>query len=205
MIKKESVILQGGGEHARVVLDCLLSQQVEVLALFDPKYDGDLYGVPQRGQYDSTFAPHAMAIVAIGNNAVRKKTASNTQHQFTNAIHPSSIISSRAMMGIGNMILHGAIIQTQTRLGNHVIINTGVRVDHDCSIGDYVHLAPGVILSGTVTVGEGAFIGAGATVIPGKKIGNWTIVGAGAVVIDDVPDFAVVVGSPARIIKFNKP
>ena len=81
--------MQGGGEHAKVVLDCLLSQGVEVIALFDPKYTGELFGVPQRGVYDPAFAPDARAIIAIGNNALRKKVTSITRHAFTNAIHSS--------------------------------------------------------------------------------------------------------------------
>jgi sugar O-acyltransferase (sialic acid O-acetyltransferase NeuD family) len=108
-------------------------------------------------------------------------------------------------MGIGNMFLQGTIIQAQARIGNHVIINTGARVDHDCILDDYVHAAPGVILCGCVTIGEGAFIGAGSVIIPGKRIGAWATVGAGSVVINDIPDFAVAVGNPAKIIKYNKP
>ena len=197
----DKVIIQGGGEHARVVLDCLLAQGADVLGLFDPKYTGTLFGVPQRGGYDPQFVPEARAVVAIGDNVVRKKVAGITTHAFTNAIHPSATISRFAAYGVGSMILHGAIVQAQTRLGDHVIINTGAQVDHDCVIGNFVHLAPKVVLCGTVQVGEGAFIGASATVIPGKKIGAWVVVGAGAVVIDDVPDRAVVVGNPARIIR----
>lgn len=194
------VILQGGGEHARVVLDCLLSQGVEVLALFDPKYDGHLFNVPQRGQYDPAFAPGASAVIAIGSNVVRKRVAGFTSHPFMNAVHPSAIISPFATLGVGNMILHGSIIQPQAQVGNHVIVNTAAQIDHDCVIGDYVHLAPGVVLCGTVYVGEGAFIGAGAVVIPGVKIGAWSTVGAGSVVIRDVADGARVAGNPARPI-----
>jgi len=58
-------------------------------------------------------------------------------------------------------------------------------------------------LAGNVEVGEGTHVGIGASVIQGVKIGKWATIGAGAVVIKDVPDFAVVVGSPARIIKYN--
>ncbi|MBT1688318.1 acetyltransferase [Dawidia soli] len=197
------VIIQGGGEHARVVLDCLQAQGLQVVALFDPKYTGDLWGVPQRGAYDPAFMPEARAIVAIGNNAVRKRVVSITQHEYTNAVHPSAIISSRSSWGTGNMILHGVIIQAQAHMGNHCILNTGVRVDHDCIISDYVHIAPGTVLCGTVTVGEGTFIGAGAVVIPGRKVGAWATVGAGAVVTRDIPDYAVAVGNPARIIKYT--
>lgn len=200
-----NVIIQGGGEHARVVLDCLLAQGAQVLALFDPKYTGALFGIPQRGTYDPAFAPDANAIVAIGSNPVRQIVAGKTTHGFTNAIHPSALISSYASLGTGNMILHRTVIQAQARIGNHVIVNTGSQVDHDCVVDDYVHLAPGVVVCGTVRIGQGAFIGAGATVIPGRTIGAWATVGAGAVVIRDIPDYAVAVGNPAKIIRYNYP
>ena len=205
MLQPEKLILHGGGEHARVVLDCLLDQKKNVVALFDPKYSGNLFGVPQRGAYDPQFEPHAKAIVAIGGNAIRKRVVDMTTHNFTNAVHPSAIISGRSSMGIGNMILHRAVIQANTTVGDHVIINTGAQVDHDCVIADFVHLAPGVVICGTVSIGEGAFIGAGAVVIPGKKIGAWATVGAGSVVISDIPASAVAVGNPAREIKQHQP
>lgn len=198
---KEKIILQGGGEHARVVLDCLLDMGADVRALFDPKFNDHLFGVPQRGKYDPAFEPEAKAIIAIGDNKVRKKVRSFTEHSFTNAVHHTAQISSRAKMGVGNMVLHRTVIQAQSVLGDHVIVNTGVQIDHDCRIGDYVHLAPGVLLCGTVTIGEGSFIGAGAVITPGVTVGKWAIVGAGAVVIRDIPDNVVAVGNPARIIK----
>ena len=45
-------------------------------------------------------------------------------------------------------------------------------------------------------------IGIGAVVIQGIKIGRWAIIGAGAVIVNDVPDFAIVVGVPGKIIKY---
>jgi len=199
------IILQGGGEHARVVLDCMLSQGANVVALFDPKYTGHLFGVTQRGAYDPDFESDAVAIIAIGDNAIRKRVAEKTKHKFTNTVHSSAFFSRYAVMGVGNMVLQGAIVQAQTTIGNHVIINTGAQIDHDCVVEHYAHLAPGVILCGNVNVGEGAFVGAGATIIPGKRIGAWSIIGAGAVVIDDIPDYAVAVGNPAKIIKYITP
>jgi sugar O-acyltransferase (sialic acid O-acetyltransferase NeuD family) len=195
------IILQGGGEHARVVLDCLLSDGFEVTALFDPKYEGELFGVPQRGEYDSSYDPLAKAIVAIGDNALRKKVVGQTKHDFTFCLHSSVIFSARSDHGLGCMILHGSIVQARTKIGNHVIINTGASIDHDCSLADFVHVAPGATLCGTVHVGEGTLIGAGATILPGKKIGRWSVVGAGAVVNSDVPDYTIVVGNPAHQIR----
>jgi acetyltransferase EpsM len=54
-----------------------------------------------------------------------------------------------------------------------------------------------------VQVGEGTHIGIGACVVQGIKVGKWATIGAGAVIIKDVPDYAVVVGNPGRIIKYN--
>jgi sugar O-acyltransferase (sialic acid O-acetyltransferase NeuD family) len=204
-INMAKIILQGGGDHARVVLDCLLEAGEIVSGIFDPRQSGELFGVPQLGPYRSDFEPSSGCIIAIGDNSIRKKVSFDTKHSFINVIHPTSVISPRAEIGTGNMILHRAIIQAGARVGNHVIINTGAQVDHDCVIGDFVHLAPGVILCGTVSVGEGSFIGAGAIVIPGKTIGRWATVGAGTIVRQDVPDFAVVVGNPGRVIRTNTP
>ena len=199
------IILQGGGEHARVVLDCLLNMGVQVIGIFDPKYSGELFGVPQLGVYNPKLNVDAHAIVAIGDNSLRRKVVNATSHPFTNVIHPSAITSNFVSMGKGNMILHGSIIQAQTKLGSHCIVNTGSRIDHDCLLADFVHVGPSVTLCGCVSVGEGAFLGASSTVIPGKKIGEWATIGAGSVVISDIPDYAVAVGNPAKVIKINRP
>lgn len=52
-----------------------------------------------------------------------------------------------------------------------------------------------------VLIQKGAWIGAGATILPGISIGKHAIVGAAAVVTKDVPDYAIVVGNPAKVVK----
>ncbi|MGI5097513.1 acyltransferase [Treponema socranskii] len=58
-----------------------------------------------------------------------------------------------------------------------------------------------VLLCKPVLIKRDTWIGAGATILPGVCVGKHAVVGAGSVVTKDVPDYAVVVGSPARIIK----
>jgi sugar O-acyltransferase (sialic acid O-acetyltransferase NeuD family) len=198
-------ILIGGGEHARVVLDVLLSGGHKVHALFDPKYSGNLFGVPQLGAYKRDVFPGAKAIIAIGNNATRKKVGDGCAHTFGTAVHESAVCSIYCTIQEGSVVFQGGIVQANATIGKHVIINTGAQVDHDCIIGDYAHIAPGVILCGTVQVGEGTLVGAGATVIPGIKIGKWAVIGAGTVVTKDVPDYAVVVGVPSKVIRIINP
>ena len=52
-----------------------------------------------------------------------------------------------------------------------------------------------------IVIKKGAWIGAGASILPGVTVGKYAIVGAGAIVTKDVPDYAVVVGIPAKVIK----
>lgn len=95
-------------------------------------------------------------------------------------------------------------INPSASIGNHCIINTGSIVEHDCVLSDFVHISPKAALAGNVFVGEGTQIGIGAAVIQGIKIGKWVTVGAGAVIIKDIPDYAVVVGNPGKIIKIKE-
>lgn len=52
-----------------------------------------------------------------------------------------------------------------------------------------------------IRIQKGAWIGANAVILAGVSVGKYAIVGAGAVVTKDVPDYAVVVGNPAKVIK----
>lgn len=56
-----------------------------------------------------------------------------------------------------------------------------------------------------VLVKEDAWIGAGATILPGVCVGKHAVVGAGSIVTKDVPDYAVVVGSPAKVVRMLEP
>ena len=57
---------------------------------------------------------------------------------------------------------------------------------------------------GPLVVGDGAWLGAGVTVLDGMRIGIGSVVGAGSVVTRDIPDYAVAVGVPARVIGYRE-
>jgi len=144
------------------------------------------------------------SLICIGDNHRRAYLIRTLMPRLGRAIHPSALVSSSATIGAGSLVFHGSKIQAGTRVGDGVIVNTGGSIDHDCSIGDFAHIAPNVTLCGYVEVGEGANIGAGSVVIPGVKIGRWATLGAGSTVIKDIPDHAVAVGCPARVIRTNQ-
>lgn len=142
-------------------------------------------------------------IFAIGNNRIRKLLASRYKVPYITLIHPNSNISPSVNINEGTVIMPGVSINADSQIGQHCIINTNASVDHDCILEDYVHISPNAALAGNVTVGEGTQIGIGACVIQGIKIGKWCTIGAGTVIIKDIPDYAVVVGNPGKIIKYN--
>ena len=59
-----------------------------------------------------------------------------------------------------------------------------------------------VITCKQILIKEGAWIGAGATILPGVTVGKYAIVGANSVVSKDIPDYAVAVGTPAKVVKY---
>ena len=98
-----------------------------------------------------------------------------------------------------------AIVNSGSEVGGSGI-NTAAVIEHDCVLEDFTHVAPNTTLTGGVSVGEGTLVGAGTVVLPGIKIGKWVTVGAGSVVTkDQLPDYAVVHGNPAKIQKYKEP
>jgi len=195
------MVIYGASGHGKVLNAIACSIGVKVVAFTDDNYKEKTYlEIPVRSLTDSD-----KIVIGIGDNATRKKVALTYKNQWHVALlHKTAIVSVTKDIGKGTVIMPGAIINETKFIGNHCIINTGVVVEHDCIIEDFVHISPNTTLSGDVTVGEGAHLGAGSVVIPGVTIGKWSIIGAGAVVIRDVPDYAVMVGNPARVIKYNK-
>lgn len=202
---ENKIFLFGASGHCKVVINILQSNNEVISTIVDdsPKTQ-ELLGIEVIHSDKFSSAENQKCIVSIGDNVIRKKIVQRFGGNYHVAIHPNSIISNYVTIGEGTVIAAGAILNVAAVIGKHCIVNTAAIVEHDCVIEDYVHLSPNVALAGGVTIGEGAHIGIGATVIQGIKIGKWATIGAAAVIINDVPDYAVVVGNPGRIIKNNQ-
>ena len=62
-----------------------------------------------------------------------------------------------------------------------------------------------VLICKPILIKYGAWIGAGATILPGVTVGKYAIVGSDSVVTKDIPDYAVAVGNPAKVVKYLDP
>jgi sugar O-acyltransferase (sialic acid O-acetyltransferase NeuD family) len=105
--------------------------------------------------------------------------------------------------GTGNIINYGTLMLTDITIGNNCYINKNVVLGHDVKIGDNVVISPCVSIGGGTIVADEVFIGTGAVLRDQISIGKGSIIGMGSVVIGSIPEFAVVVGNPAKIIRYN--
>jgi acetyltransferase EpsM len=162
-----------------------------------------ILGVPVK-----RYIPHQDTIqklfISIGDPIVRKQLSRQFQVEYPSFVHASAVVYPSVKIGLGCHILPGALLDAEVILGNHCLVNNNATVSHNVTVGDYSHIAINAALSGGVKIGEGCLIGAGCVVLPEITIGNGVIVGAGAVVTKDLPDYSVVYGNPAKIVRRAK-
>jgi sugar O-acyltransferase (sialic acid O-acetyltransferase NeuD family) len=202
MPKSRPVIVIGAGGHAKVVVAALLAAgeaPVELLDDDETKWGRLVLGVPVSGPIGALATrPGCQAILAIGDNHVRRRLSADLAADWMTVVHPRAWVDPSARIGAGSFIAAGAMVLPDATIGEHAIVNTGTSVDHDCSVEDFAHLSAGVHLGGGATVKTGAVVGIGATLMVGITVGAWALVGAGAVVVRDVADGVTAVGVPAR-------
>jgi virginiamycin A acetyltransferase len=131
-------------------------------------------------------------------------------------------------IGTGNKFTRGVFIEEASKIGNNNYIGPYTMINH-AIIGNYCSIAPGVKIGQGVhskefittyqkisgklighslktspsKLGHDVWCGANVVIMQGVKIGNGAIIGANAVVTSDIPDYAVAVGVPAKVIKYR--
>lgn len=128
------------------------------------------------------------------------------------------VVLPNAIIGNNCNINAQVLIENDVIIGNNVTVKSGVQIWDGTRVEDNVFIGPSATFTNDllprskeypeafsgITIKKGASIGANATILPGVTIGERAIVGAGAVVTKDVPDYAVVVGNPAKVTRTIK-
>lgn len=125
-------------------------------------------------------------------------------------------VQNGAVLGKNCVIGQNVYIGYCVKIGDNCKIQNNVSVYDGVTLEDYVFCGPSCVFTNDLTpraefplgfenhaktlVKRGASIGANATIVCGVTIGEYAMVGAGSVVTKDVPDYALVVGVPARVV-----
>ena len=199
------ITLYGAGGHAFAVVELIRS-----LGIYEPTVIIDKDTTIKEVLGVKVVAPEKYddpeyLCLSLGKNNIRKRLADRCNSKYPVFIHKTAVVYPSASISEGSIVLPGAVIDADVQIGRHCIVNNNATVSHNARIADFVHIAINAAVTGLVTIGEGSLIGAGSIILPKVTIGKWAVVGAGTVVTTDVPDYAVVVGNPARIIRINQP
>lgn len=202
-LSQNEVILYGAGGHGAIVYDTLIHCGFVVKFFFDDLQENKTGAVEIKAYLADKYLDVHVHI-SIGDNYSRYRVWEKLQHKLFTVIHPKSIISkSKVIIGEGCFVAVGAVLQTEIEAGKCCIFNTSSLVEHHAKIGNFVHLAPGAVLCGGVTIEDGCLVGANAVIEPGIHIGKGCKIGSGSVVRKNLPDGAVAVGVPAKIIRID--
>lgn len=148
------------------------------------------------------YRPYALCFPWMRNALVRgfaTRCGKNIRVKSGAEISPNLVIGNESEIGTR------AIIQSNAVIGNNVIMGPDVHIftgNHIYKSLDTPIQRQGGIVRG-VTIGNDVWIGGDVIITAGRKIGNHCILAAGAVITKDVPDYAIVGGNPAQIIRYR--
>ncbi len=128
-----------------------------------------------------------------------------------------SHVQTGAIIGSGCTIGQNVNIANNVKIGNNVKIQNNVSVYEGVQLEDYVFCGPSMVFTNVkiprsefpqkgkehylrTLIKKSASIGANATIICGITVGEYALIGSGAVVTKDVPDYAMVVGNPGKVV-----
>lgn len=214
-MRDKSVII-GAGTHGQIYASYLLEAGIDIVGFIDDNpslFGKKVVGVPVIGCYSdlftSRFKENIQAVYCpIGDNHIRVEYLTELHkegYKIPSFIHPSVSIGPDVTLGKAIYMLVGNIVMPHTTLGNYIMINQASTIAHHVIVEDGTFMSSGVNVGAGIRVCEKTYIGMGVTVMTGvKSLGKNCLLGAGSVIIKDVPENAVMVGNPGRVLKYQK-
>ncbi len=205
-MKKEEIILVGGGGHCRSCIDVVEQQDRYAIAgIVDlPESAGEkVLGYPVlAGDADlprlAEAYPHFLITLGQIKNPVRR-TELFTLLKRLGASLPAIVsarayVSRHAVVGEGSIVMHNAVINAGARVGRNCIINTCALVEHDAVIEDFCHISTATVINGATRVAEGSFVGSNSVTRENLVIGERSVVGCGVSVTANIRPGTVFTG-----------
>ena len=211
-MKKESLILIGGGGHCKSCIDVI--EQENALAIYGILDSPDKRGqsvlkYPVIGTDDDIehFAKKGFSfLITVGQirtATVRRNLFIKLEQasaKMATVISPKAYVSKHAHIGAGTIVMHGATVNAGAKINENCIINTGCNIEHDVEIGAHCHISTHAVVNGDCIIYQQVFIGSNAVLSNGISVVGEVSIGSGAVVIRPIEEKGVYVGNPAKKI-----
>lgn len=163
-----------------------------------------LFSLPGKffeGEINPELVDTDEVVIAIGSPSVKRRISERLRSlgfTFPNLIHPSSVVSDRAIFGEGVIVSPNCTVSPNVHLKDFCYLNFGVGIGHDAVLGNYCQVNPGVQLGSFSHIGDETLIGSGSTILQGVKVGNAVTIASGSVVFSRVADSSTMMGNPAK-------
>lgn len=188
----------------------------------------DFLRVIHRYQWDLLFSPRfirkrfhfynsyisSRSYIEYENIQLLKMGRRTSIHDFTTISimndYNTGIKNARMEIGDNTYIGEGCNLRAGgglLKIGNQCSISQNITIvvsNHQYKKGQLIKDQPWTTDHNFVIIGDDVWVGANSVILPGVKIGTGAIIGAGSVVTKDVPDYAIVVGNPAHVLKYRE-
>jgi sugar O-acyltransferase (sialic acid O-acetyltransferase NeuD family) len=202
---EKSILIYGGGGHAKSVMEMVLAMGgYQIAGIVDDGIPAgtQVLGFPVLGTGDilPALAGQGLRLAANGvggildirNRVKIFELLESSGFSLPVLRHPSATVEPSAVIGAGAQVFANAYVGSSAVLHPRCMVNTSAVVSHDCEIGAYSHIAPGALLAGLVHVGKRTLVGMGVTTAIGVRIGSGVRIGNGAIILADVPDRTII-------------
>lgn len=212
-MKKQQVVLIGGGGHCISVIEAIESSgKYEIAGIVDPQLSNSdkVLSYPVLG--DDSILPALkekeydfhITVGQINSPKIRERIYNSIRSikgGLVNVFASTSYVSPHATIGKGSTFLHRSFVNACASIGNNCIINTGALIEHEAIVGDHCHISTYAKINGQVKIGNRVFIGSNAVIFNNITIGDDVLIGAGAVIAKDVKPGSKIIAPPPKYLK----
>lgn len=173
-MKKEKIILIGGGGHCKSCIDVIeMQNKYEIIGIVDVKENIKNFILDYQILHVDADLPKLIKdcsnfLITIGHirNPEKRiyfyKEIKKLGGNFPIVISPLAYVSKHSKIGEGTIIMHNVVVNAEAEIGVNSIINTKALIEHDAKIGNHCHISTGSIVNGGVNIEDFTFYGSGA-------------------------------------------